>query len=87
MCLSNVCTLYALCVVVCMQAVKKRLDLKLIITSATLDAVKFSSYFYEAVSTVLHLCMYVGTITGTGNLHSQPGRERLLAKAVALIGL
>ena len=31
-----------------LQAVKKRSDLKLIITSATLDAVKFSSYFYEA---------------------------------------
>ena len=30
------------------QAVKKRPDLKLIVTSATLDAVKFSSYFYEA---------------------------------------
>ena len=33
-----------------MQAVKRRADLKLIVTSATLDAVKFSSYFYEAVS-------------------------------------
>ena len=32
----------------CLQAVKKRPDLKLIVTSATLDAVKFSSYFYEA---------------------------------------
>ena len=31
-----------------LQAVKKRPDLKLIVTSATLDAVKFSSYFYEA---------------------------------------
>ncbi|KAK7010900.1 ATP-dependent RNA helicase DHX8 [Biomphalaria glabrata] len=30
------------------QAVKKRSDLKLIVTSATLDAVKFSQYFYEA---------------------------------------
>ncbi|XP_019857665.1 PREDICTED: ATP-dependent RNA helicase DHX8-like [Amphimedon queenslandica] len=30
------------------KAVKKRLDLKLIVTSATLDAVKFSSYFFEA---------------------------------------
>uniref|UniRef100_A0A0B7B2H2 RNA helicase n=1 Tax=Arion vulgaris TaxID=1028688 RepID=A0A0B7B2H2_9EUPU len=30
------------------QAVKKRPDLKLIVTSATLDAVKFSQYFYEA---------------------------------------
>ncbi|XP_074597398.1 ATP-dependent RNA helicase pea [Brevipalpus obovatus] len=29
-------------------AVKKRPELKLIVTSATLDAVKFSSYFYEA---------------------------------------
>ena len=35
------------------KAVKKRPDLKLIVTSATLDSVKFSSYFYEAVSTVL----------------------------------
>ena len=32
------------------NAVKKRTDLKLIVTSATLDAVKFSSYFFEAVS-------------------------------------
>lgn len=32
------------------QAVKKRQELKLIVTSATLDAVKFSQYFYEAVS-------------------------------------
>lgn len=32
------------------NAVKKRPDLKLIVTSATLDAVKFSSYFFEAVS-------------------------------------
>jgi len=31
-----------------MQAVKKRPDLKLIVTSATLDAVKFSQYFFEA---------------------------------------
>jgi len=30
------------------QAVKKRPDLKLIVTSATLDAVKFSQYFFEA---------------------------------------
>lgn len=30
------------------QAVKKRQDLKLIVTSATLDAVKFSQYFFEA---------------------------------------
>jgi ATP-dependent RNA helicase DHX8/PRP22 len=30
------------------NAVKKRTDLKLIVTSATLDAVKFSSYFFEA---------------------------------------
>ena len=35
------------------QAVKRRADLKLIVTSATLDAVKFSSYFYEAVSVLL----------------------------------
>ena len=31
-------------------AVKKRPEMKLIVTSATLDAVKFSSYFFEAVS-------------------------------------
>ena len=38
------------------NAVKKRPDLKLIVTSATLDAVKFSSYFFEAVSDyALHL--------------------------------
>jgi ATP-dependent RNA helicase DHX8/PRP22 len=30
------------------NAVKKRKDLKLIVTSATLDAVKFSQYFFEA---------------------------------------
>ncbi|CAK9300122.1 unnamed protein product [Gordionus sp. m RMFG-2023] len=30
------------------QAIKKRPEMKLIVTSATLDAVKFSSYFYEA---------------------------------------
>nr|KAG5695240.1 hypothetical protein BaRGS_008068 [Batillaria attramentaria] len=30
------------------QAVKKRPDIKLIVTSATLDAVKFSQYFFEA---------------------------------------
>lgn len=30
------------------KAVKKRQDLKLIVTSATLDAVKFSQYFFEA---------------------------------------
>lgn len=30
------------------QAVKKRAELKLIVTSATLDAVKFSQYFFEA---------------------------------------
>lgn len=30
--------------------VKKRPDMKLIVTSATLDAVKFSQYFFEAVS-------------------------------------
>ena len=33
---------------VLLKAIKKREDLKLIVTSATLDAVKFSSYFYEA---------------------------------------
>lgn len=32
------------------QAVLKRKELKLIVTSATLDAVKFSQYFFEAVS-------------------------------------
>ena len=36
------------------QAVQKRPDLKLIVTSATLDAVKFSSYFYEAVSSTFN---------------------------------
>ena len=30
------------------KVVQKRKDLKLIVTSATLDAVKFSSYFFEA---------------------------------------
>ena len=30
------------------KAVLKRKDLKLIVTSATLDAVKFSTYFFEA---------------------------------------
>lgn len=30
------------------QAVGRRPDLKLIVTSATLDAVKFSQYFFEA---------------------------------------
>ena len=40
------------------QAVKKRPDLKLIVTSATLDAVKFSSYFYEAVSNSLQLVQF-----------------------------
>ena len=39
-----------ICFVVCLQAVKKRKDLKLIVTSATLDAVKFSQYFFESVS-------------------------------------
>uniref|UniRef100_A0A915K171 RNA helicase n=1 Tax=Romanomermis culicivorax TaxID=13658 RepID=A0A915K171_ROMCU len=32
----------------CKAAVKKRPELKLIVTSATLDAVKFSQYFFEA---------------------------------------
>lgn len=36
--------------IVHVQAVKKRSELKLIVTSATLDAVKFSQYFFEAVS-------------------------------------
>lgn len=31
-----------------LQTVQKRQDMKLIVTSATLDAVKFSQYFYEA---------------------------------------
>ncbi|CAG0911637.1 unnamed protein product, partial [Cyprideis torosa] len=30
------------------QTIKKQPDMKLIVTSATLDAVKFSSYFFEA---------------------------------------
>lgn len=30
------------------KAVQKRADLKLIVTSATLDSVKFSSYFFAA---------------------------------------
>ena len=38
------------------KAVKQRPDLKLIVTSATLDAVKFSSYFFEAVSCGLCRC-------------------------------
>ena len=33
-----------------LQAVRKRKDMKLIVTSATLDAVKFSQYFFECVS-------------------------------------
>lgn len=33
---------------VLLQTVQKRQDMKLIVTSATLDAVKFSQYFYEA---------------------------------------
>ena len=44
------------------KAVKKRPDLKLIVTSATLDSVKFSSYFYEAVSLrggILYSCEFV----------------------------
>ena len=51
------------------NAVKKRPDLKLIVTSATLDAVKFSSYFFEAVSesiihvlrlhTRIYTCIYI----------------------------
>ena len=40
-------------------AVKKRPDLKLIVTPATLDAVKFSSYFCEAISIMLVLVLYV----------------------------
>ena len=35
-------------VTLCFQTIKTRKDLKLIVTSATLDAVKFSQYFYEA---------------------------------------
>lgn len=31
------------------KAIKKRDDFKLIVTSATLDSVKFSQYFFEAV--------------------------------------
>lgn len=44
------------------KAVKKRPDLKLIVTSATLDSVKFSSYFYEAVSTCIYMYMYLCTM-------------------------
>ena len=43
------------------NAVKKRPDLKLIVTSATLDAVKFSSYFFEAVS--CFLTVFISSIT------------------------
>ena len=43
------------------NAVKKRADLKLIVTSATLDAVKFSSYFFEAVSFHLGSFCFVTT--------------------------
>ena len=39
------------------QAVKKRPELKLIVTSATLDAVKFSAYFFEAVSIAEPSCV------------------------------
>ena len=38
------------CLLYYFQAVRKRKDLKLIVTSATLDAVKFSQYFFESVS-------------------------------------
>jgi len=41
------CALLLLMLII-LQAVKKRPDLKLIVTSATLDAVKFSQYFFEA---------------------------------------
>ena len=44
--------------VLCDQAVKKRPDLKLIVTSATLDAVKFSQYFFEAVSALFCCCWF-----------------------------
>ena len=52
---------------VCWQAVKKRPDLKLIVTSATLDAVKFSQYFFEAVSCqfVLSFVLFDCYETGT----------------------
>ena len=40
------------------QAVRKRTELKLIVTSATLDAVKFSQHFYEAVSRELQYLSY-----------------------------
>ena len=43
------------------KAVKKRPDLKLIVTSATLDSVKFSSYFYEAVSWGFESCKVGGS--------------------------
>ena len=46
------------------KAVKKRPDLKLIVTSATLDSVKFSSYFYEAVSWGVGSCKGGGGLCG-----------------------
>ena len=48
------------------KAVKKRPDLKLIVTSATLDAVKFSSYFFEAVSECASTCIYMYMRKGSG---------------------
>ena len=43
------------------QTVKKRPDMKLIVTSATLDAVKFSQYFFEAVSSIALYNVHVHT--------------------------
>ena len=45
------------------KAVKKRPELKLIVTSATLDAVKFSSYFFEAVSVYSKDCTSVRSLS------------------------
>jgi len=56
-----------------LQTVKKRKDMKLIVTSATLDAVKFSQYFFESVSKVNHLNldMQLKRILQKGNLHER----------------
>lgn len=54
------------CFSLCDQAVKKRPDLKLIVTSATLDAVKFSQYFFEAVSTLILLLAFFMFYVYTG---------------------
>ena len=52
------------------KAVKKRPDLKLIVTSATLDAVKFSQYFFKAV------CITeIYFVEGDSIVHKQQGME------------